>query len=124
MLTCSFVADGDTVEMDLLLDGSRLEEVLSHARTLKLSFPDVMQRARQELAAAFLAVANDGYRDPGDAPMTSREFLRRSRKAAVHVTVNSEGHVTFTFGDDDMLWGHWMTVSRKPDGGWDVSMSE
>ncbi len=110
--------DGDRViELRIRLEGAPPVDVLPFARDLKQKLPATLQQARRELLA-LLPTVNGGYREPGEEPLSAEEFL--SRASLELVEVGSEGDISFTFGDDDMLWGHWMTVTRNREK-WDCS---
>jgi hypothetical protein len=48
----------------------------------------------------------------------------RRRAKLTGISTDAEGNVSFHFDDDDMLWGHYITVDCSLDGtGWDVHMS-
>lgn len=103
--------EGDrTVELRIRLEGAPAEEVLPAARELKQLIEANLRQARRELLS-LLPTVNGGYREPGEGPLDAEEFLRRARLDLVEV--GPEGDVRFTFADDDMLWGHWMTVTHQ-----------
>jgi len=102
-----------SVEFTISLDGAPPEQVLPVARELKTSLPQTLKRAKQELIKAFLPVVNGGYLDDGQAPLSEAEFESRARLEGIEL--DSESNVSFNFHDDDMLWGHWMTVECRAD---------
>jgi hypothetical protein len=103
------VADGETIELKILLDGATPDEALASARALVRAFPETIKAVRKALVDAFLSMVNGAYRD-GQPPLDEAEFLRRAK--LVEVSVDSKATADFTFHDDDMLWGHWMTVTK------------
>jgi hypothetical protein len=116
----SFVtANGETVELTILLDGQAPDAALASARALMLTFPETIKRVRSALVEAFLSMVNGDYLD-GLAPLDESEFLRRATLA--ELSIYPEGTADFTFHDDDMLWGHWMTVTRDTKDGLRASM--
>jgi hypothetical protein len=103
-----FTVGDDSVRLTIFLEGATPEQVLPAARELKATLPQTLERVRQELIKAFLPLVNGGYLEDGQAPLGEAEFVSRARLEGVEL--DSESNARFHFHDDDMLWGHWMTV--------------
>jgi hypothetical protein len=54
--------------------------------------------------------------------LTRDDFLSRATLSGL--STDADGNVSFHFDDDDMLWGHYITVNCVLDAtSWDVQMS-
>jgi hypothetical protein len=120
--SCTVPVDGASVELLVSLDGALLEQALSTARALVVALPSLVARAWDEAAAGCLPLINRGYLQPGEPPLTQADFRRRATLSAI--STDADGNVSFDFNDDDMLWGHYVTVNHLLGGAaWDVRMS-
>lgn len=120
-ITCSLHADGGAIELKIRLGGAPSERGIQAARRLKETLPSKLHRARDALVRAFLPMVNEGYLGEDEAPLTSDAFLRRAVLAGVEI--DAHGNISFHFNDDDMLWGHWMTVcTNLEETSWESSM--
>jgi len=109
-LTCTVSVNEASVELTIRLEGAPLEDGLAMGRRLVPALAAKLDQAREVLVASFLSMVNDGYRNGGAPLVTRSEFLRRATISGVEM--DTEGSVSFHCNDDDMLWGHWMTVEH------------
>ena len=61
-----------------------------------------------ELANNWLSQDEESARDPETAPITEEEFAQRI--LLTEVSVSPGGRFTAWYEDDDMFWGHVITV--------------
>ena len=97
-----------------VVDESSLAEQLTRARTLVTHLPGAMERARHFAAERLVGLKNDGYLEEDEAPLSQEEFAARLGLPRVELLL--DGPCDFTFGDDEMLWGHFITVESEDDG--------
>lgn len=103
------------VELSLeVVDESSLADQLTRARSLVSHLPGAMERARRFAADRLVGLKNDGYLEQGEAPLSQEEFATRLGLPRVELMLDGPCH--FVFGDDEMLWGHFISVASDDDG--------
>lgn len=70
-------------------------------------------RIRAKIADDYYDVWLDGWREEGEAIITREEFAARFVLEAVDVSPS--GFSSMIFGDDDLFWGHGMSVTYVPE---------
>ena len=70
-------------------------------------------RIRAKIADEYYDVWLDGWRKEGEAIITRDEFA--SRFTLQSVDVSPSGFFSMMFGDDDLFWGHAMSVTYFPE---------
>jgi hypothetical protein len=70
------------------------------------------ERVREAIAEDYYEVWAANWRDEGE-PLLSREAFK-ARFTLEEAAFSPDGSFTFTFGDDDLFWGHGMMVSYDP----------
>ena len=113
-------ADGE-LELTILLNDSPLAEVLPFAYELAEAIDTHLEVAKRRLVAEFLPLHNSGYLEDGTQPLSQREFLRLAGRPEVSVDI--DGEISLTFGHEELLWGHWLSVDISPDSTADTHMS-
>ncbi len=110
-----------SLEVQVLLYGSPLKETLPLARAFVTTIEEHLETARRHLVSDFLPMHNAGYLEEGESPVAEDTFVRKAGKPLA--SIDLDGEISFTYGHEDLLWGHWMGVSIHPDGsvGTDVS---
>lgn len=128
------VVDGKAVELQILLDGAAPAEVLPAAYELKGRVSAMAEDARDELLRAFLPLVNGEYRESGQGPLAAEEFMARARLAGITLEIDAlpiggalrldgqGSRVIFHYEDDDMLWGHGMTIELRHGSEWRAEM--
>lgn len=109
------------LEADILLYGTPLAETLPLAREFAAAIETHLEVASRHLISDFLPMHNSGYLEEGEAPLSAETFMQKAGKPSV--SIDLDGEIQFTFGNADLLWGHWMTVSIHPDGTVNTSIS-
>lgn len=69
-------------------------------------------RLREAIAENYYGVWADNWREEGQ-PVIGRETFK-ARFTLEEAAFSPDGSFTFTFGDDDLFWGHAMMVSYDP----------
>ncbi|MGC4086397.1 MAG: DUF2262 domain-containing protein [Polyangiaceae bacterium] len=104
------------------LCGATQQQGLSAAHEFASTLPALVARAWQEAVGACLPLINSGYLQPGEPPLTRHDFMRRATLSSI--SIDADGDASFHFDDDDMLWGHHISVHCARDrASWDVQMS-
>jgi hypothetical protein len=120
--SCHVQADGQPIELVVFLCGAPQDQGFSIARKLASALPELVPRAWQEAADGCLPLINGGYLHPGETPLTREDFIRRATLSGL--SIDTDANISFHFHDDDMLWGHYITVHCTLDAAsWDVQMS-
>lgn len=70
-------------------------------------------RVREAIATDYYEVWTDNWREDGQAQVSREAF--KARFTLEEAAFAPDGSFTFTFGDDDLFWGHGMMVSYDPE---------
>lgn len=70
------------------------------------------ERVRETIAADYYNIWRDNWRDENASEVVRETFKTRFRLE--EAAFAPDGSFTFTFGDDDLFWGHGMMVSYDP----------
>ena len=62
---------------------------------------------------------NAGYLEEGEPPVSEDAFLAKAGTPLA--SIDLDGEISFTYGHEDLLWGHWMGISIHPGGSVDTS---
>ena len=90
-------------------------QALAHLRSVWDRSGEWDARIREAIAAEYYEIWTDNWRD-ADKPAVDRETFK-ARFVLEDVSISPDGSFTFTFGDDDLFWGHGMMVSHDPETG-------
>lgn len=74
---------------------------------------DIDRDARLCAANELLETKNRAWLEEGEAPLTAETFMQRLRLTEV---VFEDGGIFFWYDDDDMFWGHTISVLCDSDG--------
>lgn len=95
------------------VDGKK--EELAEVKDLLISayptFGELDNKARKCAADELLNTKNDSWLEEGEDPLNAEEFMERL--ILTKVEVDHDGSVIFWYEDDDMFWGHYVSVFCK-----------
>lgn len=97
-----------------VLDDESLREQLARARKVVAGIAQHIERAQRHAAQRMVGVKNGGYLERGEPPLSEDEFAQRLQFERLELLL--EGPCHFVFGDDQMLWGHYISVESDDDG--------
>jgi hypothetical protein len=109
------------LEVDILLYGTPLEDTLPLVRAFVVAIDSYLEIARRHLVSDFLPMHNAGYLEGGESAVSAQTFIRKVGRPLASIDI--DGEINFTYGHDDLLWGHWMGISIHPDGTVDTGVS-
>lgn len=90
-------------------DREGIEEQLRTIRELVKEQQAWDLRLRKFAAAELLMLKNDTWLEEEEEEVSEEQFIQRMELQ--DITIGPEGGFVFWFGDDDMFWGHSITVS-------------
>ncbi|MEM7351008.1 MAG: hypothetical protein AAF657_09400 [Acidobacteriota bacterium] len=119
--TATVASSQGPLELQILLYGTPLSETLPLARDFATRIDAHLDAARSHLISSFLPMHNAGYLEDGVRPVSEDAFLAKAGTPLA--SIDLDGEISFTYGHEDLLWGHWMGISIHPDGSVDTDIS-
>jgi len=109
------------ITLRILLYGTAIQDTLPLVHAFVASKDQFFDSARELLISDFLPMHNEGFFDEGEFPLSEEEFLQKAGNP--DISIDLDGEIQFTYGHEELLWGHWMGISFHPDGSSDTGVS-
>lgn len=84
------------------------QHALSIAVGLSQKQPDWDSRIREFAADELLILKNQNWLEDDEPELSREEFV--SRMFLIDIVIDGDGTFAFSFGDDDMFWGHNIVI--------------
>lgn len=95
-------------------DGNTANQALNNLKELFKDIENWDKRVRTYAAQNLTELANQWLQDSDEEPITEESFA--SRIEISEIVVSPNGNLTLHYYDDDMFWGHIITIDANIDG--------
>lgn len=103
------IEEDDVIYCTVDGEEDELEDVKAMLISACPTFGKLDKKARKCASDELLKTKNESWLEEDEAPLTADEFMKRL--LLTEAVVDHDGSVIFWYEDDDMFWGHSISVS-------------